>query len=81
MHCVMFWHTTYQENYNLVIIVIKIIPLAFKWVCSTVSTILFVLLQLVWIVVFLATVFLGADTGLGVGIEFSLFLIIIRIIL
>ena len=38
-------------------------------------------LQLIWVVVFLATVFLGVDLGLGVGVAFSLFVIIYRTIL
>ena len=47
--------------------------------CSTVFVCFH--MQLVWIVVFIATVLLGAGTGLIVGIQFSLFLIVIRIIL
>lgn len=39
------------------------------------------ILQFVWIVVFLATVLLGVDLGLGVGVAFSLAVIIIRTIL
>ena len=38
-------------------------------------------MQLVWVVVFLATVFLGVDLGLGVGVGFSLLVIIVRTIL
>ena len=37
--------------------------------------------QMVWIVVFIATVLLGVDVGLVIGIEFSLFLIIMRLVL
>jgi high affinity sulfate transporter 1 len=36
---------------------------------------------LIWVVVFLATVFLGVDLGLGVGVAFSLLVIIFRIVL
>ena len=34
--------------------------------------------QLIWIVVFLATVFLGVDLGLGVGVGFAMLLIVVR---
>ncbi|XP_065886960.1 prestin-like isoform X2 [Dysidea avara] len=37
--------------------------------------------MMVWIVVFIATVLLGVDVGLVIGIEFSLFLIIMRLVL
>ena len=38
-------------------------------------------LQLVWLVVFTSTVLLGVDLGLGVGVAFSLLVIVIRTIL
>ena len=42
---------------------------------------LFLSPQLIWLVVFVATVLLGIDYGLGVGVGFSLFIIVFRIIL
>ena len=38
-------------------------------------------LQLVWVMVFLCTVFIGLDIGLLVGVSFSLFQVIIFTIL
>ena len=37
--------------------------------------------QVIWLVVFVATVLLGVDTGLIVGMAGSLFVIVFRIIL
>ena len=37
--------------------------------------------QFTWIVVFLATVFLGVDLGLGVGVGFAMLLVVIRTVL
>ena len=34
--------------------------------------------QFIWIVVFLATVFLGVDIGLGVGVGFAMLLVVVR---
>ena len=38
-------------------------------------------LQCVWIVVFLATLLIGLDIGLGIGVLFSLFIIVFQTIL
>jgi len=35
-------------------------------------------MQFIWIVVFLATVFLGVDLGLGVGVGFAMLLVVVR---
>ena len=37
--------------------------------------------QFIWIVVFLATVFLGVDIGLGVGVGFAMLLVVIRTVM
>ncbi len=37
--------------------------------------------QTTWLVVFLATVLLGVDLGLGVGVGYSLFCLVLRTIL
>ena len=37
--------------------------------------------QFVWIVVFFATLLIGLDIGLGIGVLFSLFVVVLRTIL
>lgn len=37
--------------------------------------------QFVWIVVFLSTLLIGLDIGLGIGVLFSLFVVVLRTIL
>ena len=41
----------------------------------------FILLQFIWLVVFIATVLLGVDLGLGIGVAFSLAVILFKIVL
>ena len=42
--------------------------------------ILYVYIQFIWIVVFLATVFLGVALGLVVGVAFGMLLVVVRTI-
>ena len=38
----------------------------------------FINAQFIWIVVCLATIFLGVDLGLGVGVGFAMLLVVVR---
>ena len=62
-------------------ILLDTVPYIFKITEMVFNIVKFSPSQLVWLVVFVATVLLGVDLGLIVGLSFSLMIVIVRVAL